>query len=122
MTMAARLEQNFAPTQLVGSAIEASLYVLPIANGVLHLAAAMGFDHLADTRSSVLGVVAVCWLVLFLPGRGRWPAISRILADPHLSIADKIKATLTNWFSLTVIVATFVWIAGAAVRGVPLLP
>lgn len=123
MITADKMEQSFAPTQLVGSAIQATLYVLPVAKGTLALARAMGFDGLAASRTSVLIVVGVCWLVLFLPGpQGRWPAISRILADPTLSIGDKIKATFTNWFSLFMIVVTLAWIGGAAFGGLPLLP
>ena len=123
MMIADKLGRNFAPTQIVGSAIQASLYVLPVAKGTLILAHAMGFDGLGASRSSVLIVVAVCWLILFLPGpQGRWPEFSRIMADPTLPVGDKIKATVTNWFSLLMIIATLVWLAEAKFSGMPILP
>jgi len=123
MIMADKLGRSFAPTQLVGAAIHATLLVLPVAKGVFYLAHVMGFDGLAATRTSVLAVVAICWLVLFLPApQGRWPEFTRLLADPTLSVGRKIRATFTNWFSLLMIIATLAWIAGAKFSGVPVLP
>ena len=123
MIPADRLRRNFAATQLVGSAILATLLVLPVAKGTFYLAQAMGFARLAETRTSVLIVVAICWLVLSIPGtQGRWPGIARTLADPTRSTGDKIRATFTNWFSLLMIVAMLVWIASASFNGGPILP
>jgi hypothetical protein len=123
MMMADKLGRNLASTQIVGSAIQATLFVLPVAKGVFYLSHLAGFDGLAETRTSVLAVVGICWLLLFLPGpQGHWPAFSRAMADPTLSVSDKIKAMFTNWFSLLMIIATLTWLAGAKFSGAPILP
>jgi hypothetical protein len=133
MLLADKLQQRFAPTQLVGAAIQATMLVLPVAKGAFFLLEAAHFDALGRTLGSVLLATGVCWLLLFfqyLPGATpisiqqppRWPKITRTLADPTLSIGSKIRATLTNWFSLFLIVATLCWIAGALFGHTPLLP
>jgi len=133
MLLADKLQQRFAPTQLAGAAIQATLLVLPVAKGMFFLLHAAHFDALGQTPGSVVLVTAACWLLLFfqyLPGATflsiqqppRWPKIMRILADPNLSIGSKIRATLTNWFSLFMIVAILCWIAGAVFGNTPLLP
>jgi hypothetical protein len=133
MQLADKLQERFAPTQLVGATIEATMLVLPVAKGAFLLLDAAHFDALGRTLGSVLLVTGICWLLLFsqyLPGATpmsiqqppRWPKIMRTLADPTLSIGSKIRATLTNWFSLLMIVAMLCWIAGAVFGDTPLLP
>lgn len=125
--------QSFAPTQLVGSAIQATMYVLPVAKGTFNSARAMGFDGLGQSLSSVLIVTGICWLILFLPNlagavsnstqwRPRWLNISRTLSDPAVSIGEKFKATFTDWFSLLIIISSLIWILSSVLSGVPLLP
>lgn len=133
MLLVDNLQHRFAPTQLTGAAIVASLFVLPVAKGIFVLLDAVHFDALGRSLGSVLLVTGVCWLMLFfqyLPGATllsiqqppRRPRIMRMLTDPSLPVGSKIKATLTNWFSLFMIVATLCWIAGAVFGNTPLLP
>jgi hypothetical protein len=133
MLLVDKRPQGFAPTQLVGGAIRATVYVLPTAKGTFYLARAMGFDRLGNSLSSVLIVTGICWLLLFLPTltsgppssaqwQPRWLNISRTLADPTVSIGDKFKATFTDWLSLLIIVSTLIWIASSIFTGVSLLP
>lgn len=133
MLLADKLQQRFAPTQLAGAAIVATMLVLPVAKGMFFLLDAAHIDALGRTPGSVVLVTVGCWLLLFfqyLPGATllsmqqppRWPKFMRTLADPAVSIRDKIRATLTNWFSLFMIVAMLCWIAGAVFGNTPLLP
>ena len=133
MLLADKLQQRFAPTQLVGAAILATMLVLPVAKGTFLLLGAAQFDALGRTPGSVVLVTAACWLLLFfqyLPGATllsiqqppRWPKFARALTDPALPIGNKIRTTVTNWFSLFMIAAMLCWIAGAVFGHTPLLP
>ena len=133
MLLADKLPQRFAPTQCVGAAIQATMYFLPIAKGVLLLAQDAGLSRVGDNVTLVLTVAVACWLFLFFqflprmtPQSGqripRWPKIARILADPTVSIGEKFKATFRNWYSLLVITTMLVWITSAVFSGVPILP
>lgn len=133
MLLVDKLPKGFAPTQLVGGAIHATMYILPTAKGTFYLARAMGFDGLGQSLSSVLIVTGICWLILFLPSltgaspnsiqsQPRWLKISCTLADPAVSIGDKFNATFTDWLSLLIIVSSLIWIASLVFGGVPILP
>jgi hypothetical protein len=126
-----RLERSFEPTQLAGAAIQASLWLLSVAQGPFYLAQVMGFSGLPESTAAVSIVIGFSWLYLFLvflPGATpislqrlpRWPKIFRILACPAISTGDKVKATLTNWFSLFLILQNVGWIAWAIFAGRPL--
>ena len=125
MISAGTLQQRFPPTQIVGAAIQALMYFLPVTKGTILLASAAGFGWVAGSAHSVLVVACACWILVFfqllLQNPPRWPKISRTLADPTLPIADKIKAVLTNWLSLLIIVSMLVWVTGSIVSGTPLL-
>jgi hypothetical protein len=132
MLATGRLHPHLLPTQLVGAAIQATMYILPTAKGTFYLARAVGFEGLGQSLSSVLIVACACWLFLFLqffPGATslsaqnppRWPKFARTLADPTISIGEKFKAILTDWLSLLIIVSSLVWVASSVVSGVPLL-
>ena len=64
--------KGFVPTQLVGAAIQATMYILPTAKGTFYLARAMGFEGLGQSLSSVLIVtwdlLAYSFSSKFLPG------------------------------------------------------
>jgi hypothetical protein len=133
MQLADKMQQRFVPTQCVGAAIQATMYFLPIAKGVLLLAQDVGLSRLGDNVTLVLAVAFASWLFLFfqfLPSMTspsgqripRWPKISRILADPTISIGEKFKATFRNWYSLLVITTMLVWITSAVFSGIPILP
>ena len=133
MQLADKLQQRFAPTQCAGAAIQATIYFLPIAKGVLLLAQDVGLSRLSDNVTSVLTVACACWVFLFfqfLPSVTpqswqripRWPKIARILADPTISIGEKFKATFRDWFSLFIITTMLVWITSSVFNGVPVLP
>jgi hypothetical protein len=133
MLLADKLQQRFAPTQLAGAAIMATMLVLPVTKGAFLLLDVAHLDVLGRTSDSAILLAAICWLVLFfqyLPGATllsiqqppRWPKIMRILAGPSLAIGSKIRATLTNWFSLFMIAAMLSWVASAVFGNTPLLP
>lgn len=113
MTSATR----FAPQQLVGAAILASLFILPTSQGMLVIARAMGFAALVASPTSAVLVTVIVWLFFFacfisgdISPSAR-PRIFAILADPALPIGAKLKATFTNWFSLLAIASQLLWIA-----------
>jgi hypothetical protein len=112
-------ETRFAPQQLVGAAILASLFIAPASNGILVLARAMGFGPLVASQTSVLLVTGIMWLFFFACYIGRpiapsvRPKIFAILGDPALSIGAKLKATFTNWFSLLAFASQLLMIASA---------
>ena len=66
MLATGRLHPHLLPTQLVGAAIQATMYILPTAKGTFYLARAVGFEGLGQSLSSVLIVACACWLFLFL--------------------------------------------------------
>jgi hypothetical protein len=105
---------RFAPQQLAGAAIMASLFALPTSLGVLALAKKMG-TLVASPTAAVL-VTIIVWLFFAACFSGRIaptarPRIFAILADPALSIGAKLKATFTNWFSLLMIASQVLSIA-----------
>jgi hypothetical protein len=125
MISAGTLQQRFLPTQIVGAAIQASMYFLPVAKGTILLASAAGFDWVAGSSQSVLVVACACWILVFLQSLlqrpPRWPKISRILADPTISIPGKIIAVFKNWLSLLIIISMLVWVVGSTINGIPIL-
>jgi hypothetical protein len=107
---------RFAPQQLAGAAIEASLFILPAGQGMVVLAKAVGFGALVASQTSVLLLTgalwlfsAACFIIGHIPPTAR-PKIFAILADPSLSVGSKLKATFTNWFSLLAIASQLLWI------------
>jgi len=58
MISAGALQRRFQPTQMVGAAIEASMYFLPLAKGTILLAVNAGFDWVAGSSHSVLVVAS----------------------------------------------------------------
>jgi hypothetical protein len=97
---------RFAPQQLAGAAIYASLFIVPTTNGFVVIAKKVGVGVLVASPASVLLFGGIVWLLFaasFLhgptPPTAR-PKIFAILGDPALSIGAKLKATFTNWFGL----------------------
>jgi hypothetical protein len=108
---------RFAPQQLVGAALQASLFIAPTAYGLVVLARAAGFGTLVASQTSILLLAGVVWLLLAAsaigsppPATAR-PKIFAILGDPTLSIGVKLRATLTNWFSLLAIASQLLMLA-----------
>ena len=100
---------RFAPQQLAGAAIYASLFIVPTTYGLVVIAKAVGFGALVASPTSILLAGAIVWLLFaasFLnkptPPTAR-PKILAILGDPALSSGVKLKATFTNWLSLLAI-------------------
>jgi hypothetical protein len=107
---------RFAPQQLAGAAIYASLFIVPTVNGFVVIIKALGGGVLVATHTSVLLFGAIVWLLFAasflskpMPSSAR-PKILAILGDPALSIGAKLKATFTNWFSLFAIGAELLMI------------
>jgi hypothetical protein len=96
---------RFAPQQLAGAAIFASLFIVPTTNGFVAIAKAVGVGVLASPASVLLfgGIVWLLFAASFLhgptPPTAR-PKIFASLGDPALSIGAKLRATFTNWFGL----------------------
>jgi hypothetical protein len=107
---------HFAPQQLVGAAIMASLFVWPTSQGLLGTMRATGFGALVASPTAVLLVTGIVGLFFFacfsapIPPSAR-PRIFAILADPGSSTGAKLKATFTNWFSLLLIASQLLGIA-----------
>ena len=108
---------RFAPQQLAGAAIMASLFIVPTAQGLVAIMRATGVGALVAGPASVVLVTGIVWLCFFacfiggpIPPSAR-PRIFGILADPGLSIGAKLKATFTNWFSLLAIASQLLGIA-----------
>ena len=131
MPTAEKLQRGFEPTQLIGAAIQASLWTLSIAQGPFYLARLAGFGGMNGSLAMILAVTVLSWLYLFqlfLPGATplsiqrlpRWPQYLRIMADPTISPGRKIKATFTNWLSLLLILQNAVIILGATFAGKPI--
>src|SRR5436190_15027609 len=100
---------RFAPQQLAGAAIFASLFIVPTTNGFVVIIKAVGGGVLLASQTSVLLFGAIVWLLFAasfisapMPPSAR-PKILAVLGDPSLSIGVKLKATFTNWFSLLAI-------------------
>ncbi|HTM72551.1 MAG TPA: hypothetical protein VL198_04910 [Pseudolabrys sp.] len=131
MSTAGNLQRGFAPTQLLGAAIQASLWTLSVAQGPFYLARLAGFGGMSGSLATIVAVTILSWLYLFqlfLPSATplsiqrlpRWLKFFRIMADPSISPGDKIKATVTNWFGLLLILQNAVIIFGAAFAGKPM--
>ena len=123
--IADKLSRSFEPTQLVGAAILATLLLQPATVGPLDLARAMGFESL----TAALIVAALCWLFLFqlflpcatslsLRQMPRWPKLFQIMADPTVSIGNKIKTPFTNWFGWLTIIGPLAWIAKVVIKAI----
>jgi hypothetical protein len=118
MIITDKLSRSFEPTQLAGAAILATLLLQPATVGPLDLAQAMGFESL----TAALIVAVLCWLFLFqlflpcatplsLQQMPRWPKFFQIMADPTVTIGNKIKTIFTNWFGWVTIIGPLAWIA-----------
>ena len=105
---------RFAPQQLAGAAIFASLFDVPTTNGLVMIAKKVGFGALAASPTLILLTGAIVWLMFaasFLSGPTPRPKIFAVLSDPSVSIGAKLKATFTNWLSLLAIGSQLLMIA-----------
>src|SRR5882762_9457106 len=94
---------RFAPQQLAGAAIYASLFIVPTTNGLVVIAMAVGVGVLVASPTSILLFGGIVWFLFAasflskpMPPSAR-PKILAVLGDPALSIGVKLRATFTNW-------------------------
>lgn len=67
MSTAGKLQRSFAPTQLLGAAIQASLWTLSVAQGPFYLARLAGFGGMSGSLATIVAVTILSWLYLSLP-------------------------------------------------------
>ena len=64
MSTAGKLQRSFAPTQLLGAAIQASLWTLSVAQGPFYLARLAGFGGMSGSLATIVAVTILSWLYL----------------------------------------------------------